>query len=147
LRQLADIAALLVSALSGLGALAGAWAWWQGSLERGFWILWRVVTLMTTLLAAVALVVLIVGYKPASGLFWLYMLLPIVVSIIAEQLRAASADTVLRARDLDDARAVGKLPASEQQLIVATIANRELAVAATACFVIAFLALRVIATA
>jgi hypothetical protein len=138
---------LLVAALAVLGALAGAWAWWQGSLERGFWILWRITQLATTLLAAVALIVFVAGYKPASGLFWLYMLLPIAVSIIAEQLRIASADAVLSSRDLDDAQAVGKLPEDQQQLIVLTIAHRELAVAAISCLVIGFLALRVLATA
>ena len=127
-------------------ALTGAWAWWRGSLERSFWILWRVVQLATTTLAAIALVVFVSDYKPASGLFWLYMLLPIAVSIIAEQLRIASADAVLSSRDLDDAQAVGELPDDEQQLIVLTIAHRELAVAAIACLVIAFLALRVLAT-
>jgi len=91
--------------------------------------------------------VFVAGYEPASGLFWLYMLLPIAVSIIAEQLRIASADAVLSSRDLDDAQAVGQLPEGEQQLIVMTIAHRELAVAAIACVVIAFLALRVLATA
>ena len=146
MRQLADIAAGLVAVLGVLGAVAGAWAWWRGSLERSFWILWRVVQLATTTLAAIALVVFVSGYKPASGLFWLYMLLPIAVSIIAEQLRIASADAVLSSRDLEDAQAVGELPDDEQQLIVLTIAHRELAVAATACLVIAFLALRVLAT-
>ncbi len=147
MRQLADIAAGLVAVLGVLGALAGAWAWWQGSLERRFWVLWRVAQLATTALAAVALIAFVAGYKPASGLFWLYMLLPIAVSIIAEQLRVASADAVLSSRDLDDAQAVGELPEEEQQLIVLTIAHRELAVAAVACLVIAFLALRVLATA
>jgi len=109
-------------------------------------MLWRVVQLATTTLAAIALVVFVSGYKPASGLFWLYMLLPIAVSIIAEQLRIASADAVLSSRDLEDAQAVGELPDDEQQLIVLTIAHRELAVAAIACLVIAFLALRVLAT-
>jgi len=146
LRHLADIAALIVAALGVSGALTGAWAWWRGSLERSFWILWRVVQLATTTLAAIALVVFVSGYKPASGLFWLYMLLPIAVSIIAEQLRIASADAVLSSRDLEDAQAVGELPDDEQQLIVLTIAHRELAVAAIACLVIAFLALRVLAT-
>ncbi len=127
-------------------ALTGAWAWWRGSLERSFWILWRAAQLATTALAAIALVVFVSGYKPASGLFWLYMLLPIAVSIIAEQLRIASADAVLSSRDLEDAQAVGELPDDEQQLIVLTIAHRELAVAAIACLVIAFLALRVLAT-
>lgn len=144
---MADIAAGLVAALAVLGAVAGAWAWWQGSLERGFWILWRVLQLATTLLAAVALVVFVAGYEPASGLFWLYMLLPIAVSIIAEQLRIASADAVLSSRELDDAQQVAQLPQDQQQLIVATIVHRELAVAAIACLVIAFLALRVLATA
>jgi hypothetical protein len=147
LRQLADIAAALVATIAVLGAIAGLWAWWRGSMQRGFWIIWRVSQLATTVLAAVALIVFIAGYKPSSGLFWLYMLLPIAVSIIAEQLRIASADAVLSSRDLDDAQAVGELPADEQQLIVSTIANRELAVAAIACVVIAFLALRVLATA
>ena len=146
MRQLADIAALIVAALGVSAALTGAWAWWRGSLERSFWILWRVVQLATTTLAAIALVVFVSGYKPASGLFWLYMLLPIAVSIIAEQLRIASADAVLSSRDLEDAQAVGELPDDEQQLIVLTIAHRELAVAAIACLVIAFLALRVLAT-
>ena len=147
LRQLADIAAALVATIAVFGAIAGLWAWWRGSMQRGFWIIWRVSQLATTDLAAVALIVFIAGYKPSSGLFWLYMLLPIAVSIIAEQLRIASADAVLSSRDLDDAQAVGELPADEQQLIVSTIANRELAVAAIACVVIAFLALRVLATA
>ena len=72
---------MLVAALGALGTLTGAWAWWQGSLERGFWILWRVTQLATTALAAVALIVFVAEYKPARGLFWLYMLLPIAVSI------------------------------------------------------------------
>ena len=127
--------------------LVGLWAWWQGSLDRVFWVLWRATQAAAMLLAAIALVAFVDGYRPSTGLFWLYMLLPIAVSIIAEQLRIASADSVLAARDLDDAQAVGLLPEAEQQLIVSTIAHRELAVIAIAAAVIAFLALRVLATA
>ena len=127
--------------------LVGLWAWWQGSLDRVFWVLWRVTQAAAMLLAAIALVAFVDGYRPSTGLFWLYMLLPIAVSIIAEQLRIASADSVLAARDRDDAQAVGLLPEAEQQLIVSTIAHRELAVIAIAAAVIAFLALRVLATA
>ena len=130
-----------------LTMLVGLWAWWQGSLDRVFWVLWRATQAAAMLLAAIALVAFVDGYRPSTGLFWLYMLLPIAVSIIAEQLRIASADSVLAARDLDDAQAVGLLPEAEQQLIVSTIAHRELAVIAIAAAVIAFLALRVLATA
>jgi hypothetical protein len=147
LRQIADIAATLVAAAGTLTMLVGLWAWWQGSLDRVFWVLWRVTQAAAMLLAAIALVAFVDGYRPSTGLFWLYMLLPIAVSIIAEQLRIASADSVLAARDLDDAQAVGLLPEAEQQLIVSTIAHRELAVIAIAAAVIAFLALRVLATA
>jgi len=147
LRQIADIAATLVAAAGTLTMLVGLWAWWQGSLDRVFWVLWRVTQAAAMLLAAIALIAFIDGYQPSTGLFWLYMLLPTAVSIIAEQLRIASADSVLAARDLDDAQAVGLLPDAEQQLIVSTIAHRELAVIAIAAAVIAFLALRVLATA
>ena len=147
MRQIADIAATLVAAAGTLTMLVGLWAWWQGSLDRVFWVLWRVTQAAAMLLAAIALVAFVDGYRPSTGLFWLYMLLPIAVSIIAEQLRIASADSVLAARDLDDAQAVGLLPEAEQQLIVSTIAHRELAVIAIAAAVIAFLALRVLATA
>ncbi len=146
MRQIAEIAAGLVATLAIVAALSGGWAWWRGKLERAFWRLWRTTQLATTALAAVALIAFIAGYDPSTGLFWLYMLLPIATSIIAEQLRIASADTVLSARELDDAQGVGLLPESEQQLIVSTIAQRELAVAALACLVIAFLALRAATT-
>ena len=74
------------------------------------------------------------------------MILPIVVSIIAEQLRIASAQTVLDANDLEDAQAVGALPEYEQQLIVHAIVRREIGVIALGALVIVFLALRVLGT-
>ena len=87
------------------------------------------------------------GYDADSGLLYLYLLLPIVVSIIAEQLRLASAQTVLDQRKLENAQAVGELPADEQTAIVRAIMSREVGVMTIAAFVIVFLALRVLATA
>ncbi|MFM8884305.1 MAG: hypothetical protein ACKOH7_05835, partial [Solirubrobacterales bacterium] len=72
---------------------------------------------------------------------------PIAVSIIAEQLRIATAQYVLDKHGLEDAQAVGRLEPVKQREIVLQIAGRELATAALACAVIAFLALRVIWTA
>lgn len=128
-------------------ALVGAWAWWRSSGAGLFWGMWRTTQAATTVLAAVALVALITGLDPKSGLFWLYMLLPIAVSIIAEQLRIATAQYVLDKHGLEDAQAVGRLEPVKQREIVLQIAGRELATAALACAVIAFLALRVIWTA
>ena len=147
MRQVADISAVVVAAIALLTALLGAWVWWRSSGSGLFWGMWRATQAATTILAGVALVAAITGLDPGSGLFWLYMLLPIAVSIIAEQLRIATAQHVLDRRGLEDAQAVGRLDPVEQREIVLQIAGRELAVAALACVVIAFLALRVLATA
>ena len=64
-------------------------------------------------------------------------MLPVAVGFVAEQLRLASAQTVLDARDLEDAQAVGALPEAEQRSVVAAILRRELGVMAAAALVIA----------
>ena len=147
MRQVADISAIVVAAIALVTALVGAWVWWRSSGATLFWGMWRATQAATTGLAAIALVAAITGLDPRSGLFWLYMLLPIAVSIIAEQLRIATAQYVLDRRDLEDAQAVGRLDPVEQREIVLQIAGRELATAALACVVIGFLALRVLGTA
>jgi hypothetical protein len=147
MRQVADISAIVVAAIALSTALAGAWVWWRSTGSGLFWGMWRATQAATTALAAVALVAAITGLDPESGLFWLYMLLPIAISIIAEQLRIATAQYVLDKRGLEDAQAVGRLEPVKQREIVLQIAGRELATAALACAVIAFLALRVLGTA
>ena len=73
--------------------------------------------LFTVLAAADGLILVIAGEK-LPELHLVYGLTPIAVSFLAEQLRLASADTVLQARDLEDAQAMRGLPESEQQAIV-----------------------------
>lgn len=147
MRQAADISAIVVAAIALATAALGAWVWWRSSGASIFWGMWRATQAATTVLAAVALVAAVTGLDPRSGLFWLYMLLPIAVSIISEQLRIATAQYVLDRRGLEDAQAVGRLEPVEQREIVHQIAGRELATCALACAVIAFLALRVLGTA
>lgn len=144
--QFADITAILEVALGVGCALAGVWAWRRDGATRAFWLAWRAVQLGATALAAVAIAAFVSGFDPAEGLFWLYLLLPIAISIIAEQLRLASAQLVLDQHGLEDAQAVGRLPEAEQRWIVAAIMRRETAVAAIAALVIAFLALRILGT-
>jgi len=144
--QTAQITAVLVAALNAAVAVAGGWAWWRAQTPAALWLAWRAAQLSTTLLAAVAAAGLISGFDPGDGLFWLYMLLPITVSIIAEQLRIAAAQTVLDQRGLADAQAVGELPEEEQAAIVEEIVARETAVVALAGLVVSFLALRVLMT-
>jgi hypothetical protein len=69
------------------------------------------------------------------------------VSFVAEQLRVASAQTILDQRDLEDARAVGALPEGEQYAIVAAIVRREMGVMTLSACVVIFLAWRAAETA
>jgi hypothetical protein len=74
-------------------------------------------------------------------------LLPLAIGLVAEQLRVASAQTILDQRDLDDAQAVGALPEYEQRGVVIEIVRREIGVMALSAFVVVFLALRAAGTA
>ena len=97
---------------------------------------------IAVLQAAAAGVLLVAGYDPQDGLYWLYALLPVAIGLIAEQLRLVSAEQVLENRGLPDAKAMGALPESEQRSIVLSIVRRELGIMALAAIVVAFLALR-----
>jgi hypothetical protein len=137
--QVAAVAALAVNALAAAGAGV---AWLRWSPARPAWLLVRAGQVAAGALAVVAGVALVAGFSPRDGLFWLYAVLPVVISFVAEQLKVASAETVLEQYDLEDAKAVGRLPAEQQRGVVLAILRREVGVMAVAAAVIAFLALR-----
>jgi hypothetical protein len=140
-------AALLAAAVNAVAGVFGGWRWWTVAPSRAFWVLARAGQVAAVVLAAVAGVAAATGFDPADGLFWLYALLPVAVGFVAEQFRAASAQTVLDARGLEDAWAVGRLDEAGQRSVVLAILRRELGVMAAAAIVVAFLALRAWGTA
>ncbi len=142
MRDVALVAALAAGSLNVLAALFGAWRWWQVEPSRVFWVLARAGQVAAVALAGVAGVLALQGLEPADGLFWLYAVLPVAVGFFAEQLRIASAATVLEQRGLEDAQAVGRLPEREQRSVVLAILRREMGVATAAAATVAFLALR-----
>ena len=121
--------------------LIGAYQWWRAPHGRLFWPVLRAGQALTVLAAADGLILVIGGHE-LPELHLIYGLTPIGVSFLAEQLRLASADTVLAARDLEDAQAMRGLPESEQHAIVHQIIRREVAVMAASAFVVAVLGLR-----
>src|SRR4051795_8846586 len=147
MHDVAAFTALGVAALNGVAAAFGGWRWWVVNPSRAFWVLARAGQAAAVALAAVAGVAAVTGFDPADGLFWLYALLPVVVGFVAEQFRAASAQTVLDARDLENAEAVGRLDEAGQRSVVLAILRRELGVMALSAMVVAFLALRAYGTA
>jgi hypothetical protein len=147
MHDVAAVAALVVAAANAVAGLFGGWRWWTVAPSRAFWVLARTGQATAIALAVVAGVAAVSGFAPADGLFWLYALLPVAVGFVAEQFRAASAQTVLDARGLADAQAVGRLDEAGQRSVVLAILRRELGVMALAAIVVAFLALRAYGTA
>jgi hypothetical protein len=144
--QTAQIFAVLVAVTNAAAGLLGAWRWYTVEPSRAFWVLARAGQVAAILQALAAGVLAAGGFKPADRLYWLYALLPVAVSFVAEQLRLASAQTVLDARGLPDAQAVGALDERGQRSVVLAIVRREMGVIAAAAVVIAFLALRALGT-
>ena len=80
------------------------------------------------------------GHEPDDDLHYLYGLLPLLVSFLAEGARAGAAEREVR--DLD----VEALPAEGQQQVALAIVRREMGIMAVSCGVILFLALRAAGT-
>jgi hypothetical protein len=149
-------AALALAALNAIPALLGGWCWLRGASAtdgsvgaavRAFWVLLRIAQAAAVAYALAVGVLAATGARASEQLFYLYALLPVMVAFVAEQLRLASAQTVLDQRGLEDAAAVGRLPASEQHAVVGAIMHRELGVMALSALVVVVLALRAAATA
>jgi hypothetical protein len=145
--HVAEVVALVTAVTNLLAGAFGAWRWWLVEPSRAFWVLCRTGQALAVVQAAVAGVLAAVGFDPADGLYWLYALLPVAVSFVAEQLRVTAAQAVLDARDLDDAQAVGELDEAGQRSVVLAIVRREMGVMAASAVVLAFLAARAWGTA
>jgi hypothetical protein len=139
--------AVAVAVLNAVPAALGAWRWHRGESSRGFWIALRVAQAGALVYAAAVGVLAAAGHSSDEQLFYLYALLPLAVAFVAEQLRVASAQTILDQRDLDGAQAVGELSEPEQHAIVAAIVRREMGVMTLSAMVVIFLAWRAAETA
>jgi hypothetical protein len=144
-----DVHIALGSIAIGLNAAAGgwgAWRYWQAEPSTWFWRLLRAA--QAAILATVVLggVLLLLKHK-APDLHYIYGVLPLLVSFIAEQLRLASAQMVLDARGFENAGAVGRLAEDEQRLVVRSIVLREMGVMTLSALVILVLLIRAAGTA
>lgn len=138
LHVILGVALVAVNAAAGL---YGAWCWWRLTSPRAFWWLARTGQALVALEALQGSVLLLAG-EELPRLHLVYGLVPLGISFVAEQLRVASAQTVLDQRGLESPQAVGDLPAGEQREIVEAIVRRELGVIAASALVITFLGLR-----
>jgi hypothetical protein len=142
----AQLTALVVAVVNGLAAGVGGVVYVRALDARFFWPLLRAGQAAAIAQAVLAGVAAALGDRPDSGLYWLYALLPVAISLIAEQLRLTAAQAVLDANDLPDAQAAGELDEAGQRRIVHAILHRELGVMTAAAAAICFLALRAAST-
>ncbi len=154
-------AALAVATLNAVAGALGAFVWHSSDLAahastdhgagdgraRAFWVLLRIGQGSALTLAIAVGSLAAAGNYSSEHLFYLYALLPLAVAFVAEQLRVASAQTILDQRGLENAKAVGALDESEQRAVVLAIVRREIGVMALSALVVVFLALRAAGTA
>jgi hypothetical protein len=146
LKDVHIVVGVLAIALNAAAALFGSWRWWRGEQSLWFWRVLRTAQVVVVVQAVLGGILLLIGYKQ-HGLHVLYGVLPLLVSLIAEQLRGASAQMLLDARGFESAQEVGRLPEDEQQGLVAAILHRELGVMVLSAWVVVVLLLRAAQTA
>ena len=135
------VVGILALALNLLAFLLGAVAWRRRRPSAWFWRALRSGQAAVAVEACLGGVLLLMGYH-AVPLHYLYGALPLVVALIAEQLKLSAAAMVLDARGLADAQAVGTLPAQEQREIVVAILRREIGSMTLAALVVTALLFR-----
>jgi hypothetical protein len=136
---------VLAIALNVLAALFGGWCWWRAQPSQWFWRVLRTAQVAVVVQVALGGVLVLIGHKPRS-LHVLYGVLPLLVAILAEQLRAATAQLVLDSRGFESSQEVGELAPEEQQGLVVTILQREIGVMALSAVVVVVLLARAAAT-
>jgi hypothetical protein len=128
------VVGVLAITVNGIAAAFGGWCWWRARIIAWFWRVLRTGQLAIVIQVALGGVLLLSGHKP-PGLHVLYGALPLLVSLLAEQLRGAAAQMVLDLRGYESAEAVGQLPREEQRAVVLAIIRREIGVMAVAALV------------
>ena len=140
---MADVHLVVGCALILLNLVAfavGGVAWIRDQASVPFWYLLRAAQGSVFLQALLGGLLVFTGHKPDSDLHYLYGILPLVVSFIAEGARAGAAERELR--DID----IAALPPEAQQEVALAIVRREMGIMAVSCGVILFLALRAAGT-
>jgi heme A synthase len=119
---------------------AGGIAWLRQRPSIPFWYLLRAAQVAVFLQALLGGLLVLTGHKPDSDLHYLYGILPLVVSFLAEGARAGAAQRELGEVEFES------LPTADQQSLALAIVRREMGIMAVSCGVIFFLALRAAGT-
>jgi ABC-type phosphate transport system auxiliary subunit len=130
-------------ALIGLNLLAAAWggvAWLRGRASIAFWYLLRAAQVSVFFQVMLGSLLVVTGHEAADGLHYLYGVLPLPVSLLAEGARTGAAEREIGELEFES------LPSDQQRTIALAIVRREMGIMTVGCIVIFFLALRAAGT-
>jgi heme A synthase len=118
----------------------GGIGWLRSSASIPFWYLLRGAQGAVFMQALLGGLLVFSGHEPSDDLHYLYGILPLVVSFLAEGARAGAAQRELGDIDFE------ALPEADQQSLALAIVRREMGIMAVSCGVILFLGLRAAGT-
>lgn len=127
-------------ALNLIAFAVGGVAWLRRRASIPFWYLLRAAQVSVFLQALLGGLLLFTGREASDDLHYLYGILPLVISFVAEGARAGAAQRELGDLDFES------LPAADQQSLALAIVRREMGIMVVSCGVIFFLALRAATT-
>lgn len=131
---------ILLIVLNAAAFAVGGLAWYRKRASIPFWYLLRAAQASVFAQAAIGGLMVVTGHEQDDGLHYLYGILPLVVSFIAEGARADAAHREVG--DLDPET----LTPDEQEDLALAIVRREMGIMAVSCGVILFLGLRAAGT-
>jgi heme A synthase len=131
---------LCLIALNLTAGLLGGIAWLRKRPSVPFWYLLRAAQVSVFVQALLGGLLVVTGHEPKEELHYLYGVLPLFVSFIAEGARFGAAE-----RELGDVDPES-ISESERETFVHAILRREMGIMTVSCWVIFFLALRAATT-
>jgi ABC-type phosphate transport system auxiliary subunit len=130
-------------ALIAMNLLAGAWggvAWLRDHASIAFWYLLRAAQVSVFIQVMLGSLLVVTGHEAADGLHYVYGVLPLPISLLAEAARTGAAE-----REIGDLE-FEALPSDQQRTIALAIVRREMGIMTMSCLVIFLLALRAAGT-
>jgi heme A synthase len=131
---------VLLITLNAAAGLVGGIAWYRDRASIPFWYLLRSAQVAVFIQALLGGLLVVTNHEPEDSLHYLYGILPLFVSFIAEGARADAAHREVGDQDPES------LTPDEQESLALAIVRREMGIMAVSCGVIFFLGLRAAGT-
>jgi hypothetical protein len=114
----------------------GAWAWYERKPSVAFWYLLRIAQIAVVVQVALGGALLLDGRESGDGLHYLYGVLPVVITLLAEGARVVASEHEMEGLDFES------LPRERQRAVAIAVTRRETGIMAVSALVIFGLALR-----